>query len=107
MHALVAAAGVEPWNVGEKEAEARPTEFVFSNEDDEFEQPGQLRKLTVGRGAHRGNEENMREKTIQCTESGAKCMLQLVALERNTIIDEGNVMLTKNREDGLLFHEHK
>ena len=46
----------------------------------------------------RGNEKSMKERTIRCTENGAKCVLRRVALERNTNIDEGNVKLIKNRE---------
>ena len=51
----------------------------------------------------RGNEECMRKRTTQCTESGAKCVLRHVALERDTNIDEGNVKWIKNREDQVSF----
>ena len=49
MQAPRAAARVELWNLKEREAAiVRPAQFVVGN-DDEFEEPEELRKVTVGR----------------------------------------------------------
>ena len=56
------AARVQPWHTQEKEAaEARSAECVVGNvDDDEFEQPEELRKVTVERAptGKRRREEN-------------------------------------------------
>ena len=70
------AARVEPWIAAEKEvARARPAEFVVGNEHgDKFEEPEELRKVTVGRA--------QRETATRA---------------RSTNIDGGTIKLTRNR----------
>ena len=70
------AARVAPWNVGENEAaESRPAEFVVGNvDDDELEEPEELRKVTVGRApteTQRGEREG-ENQSVSARGTGAQ-----------------------------------
>ena len=55
-------------------AGSRPAEFVVGNEDDdEFEEPKEPRKVTAGRAPTEWQRGEYEGRTIQCTES-AKCV---------------------------------
>ena len=68
MQAPRVAARVESWNIGENEETAEPV--VGNGDDDEFEEPEELRRVTVGRApTERDSDDSMRKRTIRCTES--------------------------------------
>ena len=78
--------------------DVRPAEFVVGNDDDEFKDPEELRKVTVVREHEEENQSVHRERGVKCV---CVCCGAL-ALERNTNI-EGNVRWTENAEGFRIF----
>ena len=82
-------------------AEGWPEEFVVGHEDDdEFEELEELRKVTVG-SAPTGRQRRRREaiSAQRAVRSVCVCVLRRWAPERTTNIDDGNVKLIQKRKE--------